>query len=123
MALHPEVAIHLDEIRAAAERYGVAKLEIFGSANTPRFDPARSDVDFLVHYPPGYDFGYFLSRFLDFEEDLARILGRPAQLVMTSALKKESFRNNANKTRTLIYVGDESERASVGYQDAVSKHQ
>jgi predicted nucleotidyltransferase len=51
MALHPDVAIHLDEIRAAAERYGVAKLEIFGSANTPRFDPQRSDVDFLVHYP------------------------------------------------------------------------
>ncbi len=108
MALHPHVAQHIPKIRELAEAYGVDRLEIFGSANTPHFDPSRSDVDFLVHYAPGYDFGYFLSRFLDLEDDLARILGRPAQLVMTSALKKESFRNNASRTRTIIYVRDAS---------------
>jgi predicted nucleotidyltransferase len=119
MTLHPDVAIHLDEIRAAAERYGVAKLEIFGSANTPHFDPKRSDVDFLVHYPEGYTFGSFGKRLFDLEDKITTILGRSAQLVMTSALKKESFRNNAGRTRTTIYVGNEPEAASVGCQSVL----
>lgn len=63
MALHPHVAQHIPKIRELAEAYGVDRLEIFGSANTPHFDPSRSDVDFLVHYAPGYDFGYFSAAF------------------------------------------------------------
>lgn len=104
MTMHPTVEQHLDKIRDAAKRYGVEKLEIFGSAMTPEFDPERSDVDFIVHYPPGYDFGVFLKRYLDFEDELSRILGYPSQLVMTSALGKESFRKNAEATRTTVYV-------------------
>lgn len=119
--MHPDVAIHLGEIRAA-ERYGVAKLEIFGSANTPRFDPERSDVGFLMHYPEAYDFGYFLKPFQDTEEELSKILGRPSQLVTTSALRKESFRQNADRTRITIYVGDEPDTAPVGHQRAMRTH-
>ncbi len=35
------------------------------------FDEARSDVDFLVEYPPGYEFGLWLYRFQELEDDLA----------------------------------------------------
>lgn len=104
MAMHPSVAKHLNEIRAVAERYGVEKLEIFGSAMTPEFNPERSDVDFIVHYPPDYDFGYFAERLFDLEEDLSVILQRPAQLVMTKALQRGYFREAANETRIIIYV-------------------
>lgn len=103
MTLHPSVAIHLDEIRELAAKYGVDKLEIFGSAMTPEFDVERSDVDFIVHYPEGYDFGFFLKHFQDLEANLAEVLGRPAQLVMTNALRKDSFRRNADVTRTTVY--------------------
>ena len=116
MAMHPAVEKHLDDIRAAAERYGVEKLEIFGSAMTPEFDPERSDIDFIVHYPPGYDYGVFLKRYLDLEDELKEILERPVQLVMTSALKKESFRRNAGATRTLIYVATRPDSGTPGHQ-------
>ena len=122
MALHPSVAIHLNDIRAAAERYGIAKLEIFGSAMTPAFDLERSDVDFIVHYPPGYDYGIFLKRLQDFEDELATILGRPAQLVMTSALRKESFRQNADVTRKMIYAAPEFDQRAFGHQETLSGH-
>lgn len=110
MAMHPTVEQHLDEIRAAAERYGVEKLEIFGSAMTPEFDEERSDVDFIVHYPSDYDYGYFGKRLFDLEEEVSGILGRPAQFVMTRALSRERFRRNADRTRTVIYAASESDR-------------
>ena len=122
MELHPTVAQHLDEIRAAAERYGVERLEIFGSAMTSKFDPDRSDVDFIVHYPRDYDYGYFLKQYLDFEDELAEILGRSAQLVMTSALKKERFRRNAEMTRTTIYVASALDSGTSGHQEVLSTH-
>jgi len=35
-------------------RYGVRKLELFGSATDGAFDPRTSDLDFLVDFDPGY---------------------------------------------------------------------
>ncbi|MGE3798660.1 MAG: nucleotidyltransferase domain-containing protein, partial [Thermomicrobiales bacterium] len=46
--IHPDVEKHLDEIIRLCEEYGVARLEIFGSAVSGEFDPERSDVDFLI---------------------------------------------------------------------------
>lgn len=122
MAMHPAVEQHLDEIRELAARYGVEKLEIFGSAMTPEFDEERSDVDFIVHYPPGYDYGVFLKRYLDLEEAISRLLNRPAQLVMTSALRKESFRRNAGTTRKVIYVTPGPDSGTADYPELRSTH-
>lgn len=107
----PLIERNLDAIRALCREYGVARLEVFGSANTPDFASARSDVDFLVEYPPGYDFGPWLARHQDLEEALANLLGRKVDLVMTSALRNKWFRREAQKTRRVIY--DASEVADV----------
>lgn len=101
--IHPTVARHLDEVRRLARDYGVARLELFGSAATTSFDETRSDVDFLVEYPSGYDFGLWLSRFQELEEELARVLGRNVHLVMTSALNNPGFAAEAAQTRTVIH--------------------
>jgi len=42
--LHP----HLEAIRAICREFGVARLEVFGSVQTDKFDPETSDIDFLV---------------------------------------------------------------------------
>jgi uncharacterized protein len=105
--IHPDVAQHIPEIQALCREYGVAKLEIFGSAVTDEFDPGRSDVDFLVTYPENYDFGPWASKLLNMEEQLSRILGRDVDLVMLSALKNKWFRREAEKTRTVIFDASE----------------
>lgn len=122
MPLHPSVAQHIPKIRELAEEYGVARLEIFGSAMTDRFDPVKSDVDFIVHYPEGYEYGYFLKRFQDLEDDISRELNRPAQLVMTSALKNEYFRQTADRTRMTIYDDSESRDGASGHSEILPVH-
>lgn len=111
--MHPLVAEHLGEIQLLSEKYGVEKLEVFGSAMTDDFDPERSDVDFIVHYPVGYDYGPFGARLFDFEAELSRILDRPVQVVMTKALQNPLFRETAALTRMVIYGSTESHQVSA----------
>lgn len=73
---NPVIAEHLEGIRALCREFGVLRLEAFGSVGTPEFDPERSDVDFLVEYPPGYDFGLWLTRFFALQEALANLFCR-----------------------------------------------
>ena len=96
-------ASHRTAIEDLCREYGVARLEVFGSAATDVFDPERSDIDFLVSYPPDYDFGPWLARFQELEGALANLLGRNVDLVMTSALKNRWFAREAAKRRTVIY--------------------
>ena len=50
--------VKLQPLRELCERYGVEKLELFGSAARGEFDPAHSDLDFIVQMKgrrePGY---------------------------------------------------------------------
>ena len=94
---------HKAAIRSICRDYGVARLEVFGSVCTTALDPNRSDIDFLVEYPPDYDFGPWLGRLQDLEADLARLLDRKVDLVMMSALDNGWFRREADKTRQVIF--------------------
>lgn len=105
--MHPLIADNLERIRALCEEFGVARLEVFGSINTPDFDPARSDVDFLVTYPEGYGYGPWLRRYFTLQERLSELLGREVDLVQATALRRERFRVLADQTRQVIYVAPE----------------
>lgn len=66
-------------LRDLCRRYSVARLDVFGSAaRGVDFDPAASDVDFLVQFAAPDD---GLARFLDFRDALEALLGRPVDLV------------------------------------------
>jgi predicted nucleotidyltransferase len=100
---NPVLAPHLDAIRALCREYGVARLEVFGSVCTDRFDPETSDIDFLIEYPADYEFGLWLTRYFELLDRLSELLGRPVDLVMTGALQNTWFRRLANETRTEVY--------------------
>ena len=109
---NPVIAEHLEGIRALCREYGVAQMEVFGSVCTPEFDPERSDVDFLVEYPPDYDYGPWLSNLFSLEEKLSLLLERKVDVVMSPALENRWFRREAEKTRTVIYDGSEVAKAA-----------
>ena len=47
--MHPAIAQYRPGIAAICQRYGIQRLEVFGSAaRTTDFDPDRSDAGFLV---------------------------------------------------------------------------
>jgi len=103
--LPPIIREHLDAIVALARAYEVERLEVFGSVMTDRFDPERSDIDFLVTYPEGYDYGPYLARLVDLEDALSRIVGRPVDLVMNGKRLQSRLRflRVAAQTRTVLY--------------------
>lgn len=103
MRMRPSIPHHIISIGELAKNYGVVRLEVSRSAMTEEFDIAKSDVDFIVHYPEGYKFISFLKRYLDLGEEISEALQRPAPLVMTSALKARSISTECKKTRTLTY--------------------
>lgn len=60
---------NLDKIHELCERFHVKRLEVFGSASDGRFEPGRSDIDFIVEFEP-----------LDWEEHADAFLGLLAAL-------------------------------------------
>ena len=85
-------------------RYGVRRLELFGSAATDAFDPSRSDLDFLVEFLPEQELGPWLRHYFNFQNELSQIFGHAVDLVMADAVKNRHFRRELDRTRTLLYA-------------------
>jgi uncharacterized protein len=79
-----------DALAALCRRYGVARLEVFGSAaREAGFDRDRGDADFLVTFEPAARND--LAAFADLKDALERLLGRRVDLVEREAV--EASRN------------------------------
>ncbi len=86
--MHPAIEEKREALAALCRRYGVARLEVFGSAaRGTDFDPAKSDADFLVEFKPGSDLSA-LDQFFGFADALEALLGRPVDLVERKALEQ-----------------------------------
>jgi predicted nucleotidyltransferase len=70
----------LQPLLELCESYGVEKLELFGSAARDEFDPAHSDLDFIVQMQGRREPGY-AARFCDFADALEVPHGRPVDLL------------------------------------------
>jgi len=90
-------------IEALCRRYHVLRLEVFGSAATGDFDPARSDVDFLVEFEPETNLGPWLSVYFDLKRDLEAMFGCNVDLVMPAAMKNRYFIREVDQSRQLLY--------------------
>jgi uncharacterized protein len=102
--MHAEIEKHREALTALCRRYGVVRLEVFGSAlRGADFDPAKSDEDFLVVFNKDSAIPA-LDQFLGFSEALERLLGRPVDLVEASAVKNPYLRATINRSRELIYA-------------------
>lgn len=93
--------MNIDKIIALCKKYKVAKLWVFGSILTDRFND-DSDVDFSVifHYDQIQD---LFVIFFDFIEELQQLLGRKVDLVDETAVKNSYFRQELDSTKHLIY--------------------
>lgn len=100
----PLIDQHREAIERLCQEYGVVRLEVFGSAATGAFDPGHSDIDFIVTYPPDYEYGPWLARFFEFRDRRSALLGRPVDLIMASALRKPRFIEAVNETRQVLYA-------------------
>jgi uncharacterized protein len=96
--MHASIAEKRRELMALCRRFGVARLEVFGSASRGGdFQPERSDIDFLVTFMPAVRND--LAAFADFKEALEALLGRPVDLIEREAV--EASRNFIRRRRIL----------------------
>ncbi len=95
--MHPTIAEKREDLAALCRRYGVTRLDLFGSAaRSTDFDMAASDVDFLVEFGDRDD---DLAGFLDFKDALEALLARPVDLVDRKAV--ETSRNPIRRRHIL----------------------
>jgi uncharacterized protein len=74
--------VDLDRIAEICQRYGVARLEVFGSVGRGEERP-DSDVDVLYELAPGARLGWEIE---DLADELSAALGRRVDLVSRRAL-------------------------------------
>ncbi len=94
---------HRVKLEELCRRHHVKTLELFSSAADGTFDPARSDLDFLLEFLPaaaGRPFhGYF-----DLKEELEQLFQRKVDLVMPSAIRNPYFLKAVNQQRKVLYA-------------------
>ncbi|MDE7452490.1 MAG: nucleotidyltransferase domain-containing protein [Paramuribaculum sp.] len=99
------IELNIDKIIALCHKYRVAKLWVFGSILTPRFND-NSDVDFSVDFDSeairreGIDWA---DTFFDFMHELEDVIGRKVDLVCDDSVSNPYFRKQLNSTKKLIY--------------------
>ena len=102
--MHADIEKHRETLTALCHRYGVVKLEVFGSAaRGADFDPAKSDADFLVEFEKVSGLSA-LDQFLGFSDALQRLVGRPVDLVESTAVRNPYVRATINRSKELIYA-------------------
>ncbi len=93
------VSRHNAELTALCRRFGVRRLELFGSVATGRDDSSRSDVDFLVEFETLPD-GTYADTYFGLLESLEALLQRPVDLVVATAITNPYFRKSVDDTKT-----------------------
>lgn len=91
------------QLQALAEKHGLRRLEVFGSAARDDFDPAKSDFDFVVEFGD-VEWKPWFGNYFDLKEDLEALLGRPVDLVEDRAIKKRYLRREVDRDRKVIYA-------------------
>jgi hypothetical protein len=94
---------HRDEVAALCRQAGARRLDVFGSAARADFDPATSDLDFLVEFdalPPVK----LADAYFGLKEGLEALFGRPVDLVTESSLSNPYFRERVMAERRAVYA-------------------
>ncbi len=100
--MHPAISQHRPGIAGICQRYGIRRLEVFGSAARANdFDPAHSDADFLVEFASGVQPG--LNAIFGAKADLEALLGRGVDLVEPGAVRNPYVLANINRDHEVIF--------------------
>jgi len=74
------IDLPLEAIARVCQKHGVSELAVFGSVLRDDFDPARSDIDFLVRFIDN-DAGDWGCKYMDMREELEALLERKVDVV------------------------------------------
>ena len=90
-------------ISEACSRFGVARLDVFGSALREDFRPGDSDVDLLVQFK-ALSPHELVDAYFDLLDELRSILGVEVDLVMVEAVKNRYIAEDIARTKQVLYA-------------------
>ncbi len=101
--LEPRLAAQRIAIAGLCQTHGVAALDVFGSAADGRFDPERSDYDFIARFAPR-EGDSLARRYVAFSEALEALLGRHVDVMTDHPIANPYLRAAVAASRREFYV-------------------
>jgi uncharacterized protein len=92
-----------DKIIDICIKRNIISLTLFGSATGDQFNPAKSDLDFLVKFGEMKP-GDHAKEFFGFIEDMEKLLQIPVDVIEPSAIRNPYFRRSIQDSKELIYA-------------------
>ena len=99
----PAIHSKRSEIARLCGRYGVRRLDVFGSASVEIDDDAAGDIDLIVDFDrearkrP-------LPCYFEFKSDLESLLGKPVDLVELGAMPDSRLRRSIARAAVAVYA-------------------
>jgi len=87
----------------ACVRFGVARLEVFGSALRDDFRPGESDLDLLVQFEAMHPHD-LVDAYFGLLEELRKVLAVEIDLVMADAVKNRFIAADIERTKQPLYA-------------------
>lgn len=102
--MNPVAKLDRSALHAVCRRYDVERLDVFGSATRPDFDPRQREVDLIVrfHSPeaPGT-----AERYYGLADALEALLGSPIGLVSEQSLRSPQLLQRITAQRLTLFEG------------------
>lgn len=95
----PGLDVDIEQLREICSRYGVSRLEVFGSTSRSEAT-SGSDIDLLYELAPGARLGWNIETLAD---ELSVLFGRPVDLVSRTSLH-ERLRDQVLGEARLLYA-------------------
>jgi predicted nucleotidyltransferase len=90
-------------IAQACARFGVLRLDVFGSALRDDFRPGDSDLDLLVDFGPT-DPHDLVDAYFGLLDELRAVLAVEVDLVMADAVKNRYISADIERTKQVLYA-------------------
>jgi uncharacterized protein len=94
---------HREQVADICRQYRVRRLALFGSALRSDFDPARSDLDFVVEFEPLPE-GKYADSYFGLIEALERLFQRHVDLVEAGSVRNPYFLREIESQQESVYA-------------------
>lgn len=91
-----------DTIPTLCRSFHVRRLDLFGSAVDGRFDPLRSDFDFLVAFEEELLDSAYANAYFGLRDALTELFGREVDLLTEAAMENPYLRRQVEARRRLF---------------------
>ena len=92
---------NLAELTNLCRRFGIGKLDVFGSAATGAYIHGKSDIDFVIEFVD--EDPVIANHLFDFAESAEMLLGTRVDIIFESGMTNPYLRYAVNQTREAIF--------------------